>query len=354
MKIRFPFIYWAEAVVGRKRNPEIQNYLGVVEAEIPEISSGMAPPAVAWNSSNSANRSHQVRTYDGGFIVPATKLQRDAEKFTAEMLTDVSKLDEMAARGIAVMLGISLSDQAWHDIAKYTGPEPTGRPDTKDIKTLVSSNEETARAVAEEVAAGLVSIDGILYKRVYEPVLAVSNHILRGTPSVSVSIHTGSRRFGTPIDLDEGIHVGDPLNTKFFTLTDMDRALEIAHAHGNPVDVQIDGEPNIIIPSAFAFDTEFEAAVRTAEYAYEGLKAGIARFDRQTIECWMNIRERYWTYLKTGDRSIIEDLASQELQDLCEMVGRVDSAAAAALESGIGDWDEGTINVALFAEVPNR
>lgn len=350
MKIKLPFIYWAEAVVGRKRNADTQNYLGVVEAEIPEITPDMAPVAVAWDSSNTANRPHQVRTFDDGFIVPAAKLQRDANRFPAEMLTDISKLDEDAARGISVMLGHRLAEQAWHDMAKYTGPKASGVPQTKDIKTLVSSNEDAARAAAEEVAAGLVSIDGILFRRVQEPVIAVSNHLWRGTPRVSVSIHTGSRRFGAPIDLDEAIHAGDPLNTKFFPLTDMDRALEAAHSYGNPVDVQIDGEPNVIIPAVFAFDPEFDAAARTAEYAVEGLKSGIARFDRPTIECWVDIRERYKTFLQTGDRSIIEDLASQALQGLYEMVGRVDQGAAAAIEAGLGDWGEGTINVALFGE----
>ncbi|MCV9964225.1 hypothetical protein OIU34_20275 [Pararhizobium sp. BT-229] len=350
MKIQLPFIYWAEVVVGRKRNADTLNYLGVVEAEIPEITPDMAPVVVSWDSSNSANRAHQVRTFDGGFVVPAAKLQRDALRFPASMLANVSNMDEDAARGVSVMLGHKLGEAAWHDLAKYTGPKASDVPQTKDIKTLVSSGEESARAAAEEVAAGLVSIDRILFRRVDEPVIAVSNHLWRGTPRVSVSIHTGSRRFGAPIDLDEGIHVSDPLNTKFFPLADIGRALDAAHSFGNPVDVQIDGEPEVLIPSVFAFDPEFDAAARTAEYAVEGLKSGIARFDRPTIECWVDIRERFRAYQQSGDRSIIEDLASQALQDLYEMVGRVDHGAAAAIEAGLGDWGEGTINVALFGE----
>ncbi|MDW9481807.1 hypothetical protein GOB57_24470 [Sinorhizobium meliloti] len=347
MKIQLPFIYWAEAVVGRKRNADTLNYLGTVEADIPEISADMAPVAVSWASTNSANRAHEVRIYDGGFYVPAAKLQRDRERFPASMLSDVSRLDEDAARGVSVMLGHRLGEQAWHDLAKFTGPKATDVPQTKDIKTLVSSGENKARAAAEEVAAGLLSIDGILYWRVQEPVIAVSNHLWRGTPTVSVSIHTGVRRFGAAIDLDEPILISDPLNTKFFALSDMVKALDAAHAYGNPVDVKIDGEPEVLIPAALSFDPEFDAATRTAEYAVEGLRSGIARFDRPTIECWVAIRERYNEYLATGDRTVIEDLASEALQDLYEMVGRVDQGAAAAIEAGIGDWGEGTISVSF-------
>jgi hypothetical protein len=347
MKIQFPFIYWAEAVVGRKRNADTLNYLGTVDADIPEITADMAPVAVSWASTNSANRAHEVRIFDGGFYVPAAKLQRDAERFPAAMLSDLSRMDEGASQGISVMLGHRLGEQAWHDLTKFTGPSARDIPQPKDIKTLVSSGEEKARAAAEELAAGLVSIDGILYWRVQEPVIAVSNHRWRGTPAVSVSVHTGSRRFGASIDLDETVLVSDPLNTKFFSLSDIGRALDVADTYGNPVSVEIEGEPDVLIPAALSFDPEFDAATRAAEYAIEGLKAGIARFDNPTIECWVAIRERYWRYLATGDRTIIEDLASEALQHLSELVGQVDQGAAAAIEAGIGDWGEGTISVAF-------
>ncbi|MCZ7862572.1 hypothetical protein O9X98_14450 [Agrobacterium salinitolerans] len=347
MKIQLPFIYWAEVVTGRKRNADTLNYLGTVAADIPEISADMAPVAVSWASTNSANRAHEVRIFDGGFYVPAAKLQRDAHRFPASMLSDISNMDEDAARGVSVMLGHKLAEPAWHDLAKYTGPKAKDVPQTKDIKSLVSSGEDKARAAAEEVAAGLVSIDGILFWRVQEPVIAVTNHLWRGTPTVSVSVHTGARRFGAAIDLDEPILVSDPLNTKFFALSDMVKALDTANAFGNRVDLKIEGEPEVLIPAALSFDPEFDAATRTAEFAVEGLKSGIARFDRPTIECWVGIRERYNEYLATADRTIIEDLASEDLQNLCEMVGRVDQGAAAAIEAGIGDWGEGTISVSF-------
>ncbi|MBY3157355.1 hypothetical protein HFO56_34075 [Rhizobium laguerreae] len=347
MKIQLPFIYSAEAVVGRKKNSQTLNYLGTVEADIREITSATAPIAVSWASTNSANRQHHVRVFDGGFYVPAAKLQRDAGNFPASMLSSVSRLNEEAAHGIAVMHGYVLGQPAWHDLSKFTGPTPKDVPKTDDIKTLVSSQEETDRAAAEEVANGLVSIDGILYRRVEEPVLAVSNHLLRGSPNVSVSIHTGPRRYGAPINLDEGVRVSDPLNTKFFPLTEMGRALDAAHGFGIRVDPQIEGEPQVHIPVVFTFDAEFDAAARTAEYAFEGLKAGIARFDRRTVEAWVDIRERYWSYLATGDRSIIEDLASEALPELHELVGSIDPTAAAAIEAGLGDWGEGTISVAF-------
>ncbi|MCS4088512.1 hypothetical protein [Rhizobium sp. BK176] len=347
MKIQLPFIYAAEAVVGKKRNPQTLNYLGTVEADIREISADMAPVAVSWASTNGANRLHEVRTFDGGFYVPAAKLQRDAKKFPASMLSNISRMDEDAARGIAVMHGYPLTDQAWHDIANFTGPTPKGAPQVNDIKSLVSSEEDAERAKAEETAAGLVSIDGILFRRVEEPVIAVSNHLLRGSPNVSVSVHTGARRFGKPIDLDEGILVSDPLNTKFFPLTEMARALDVARDFGLPLDIRIDGEPEIHIPVVFTFDAEFDAALRTVEYAFEGLKAGIARFDRATIEDWVVIRERWWTFLKNGDRSIIEDLADDALPLLAERVGTIDPKVSNAIEAGLGDWGEGTISVSF-------
>jgi hypothetical protein len=347
MKIQLPFIYSAEAVVGRKKNSQALNYLGTVEADIREITSAMAPVAVSWASTNSANRHHEVRAFDGGFYVPAAKFQRDAKNFPASTLSGLSRLNDETANGIALMLGYALGQPAWHDLSKFTGPSPKDVPLTSDIKTLVSSQEETDRAAAEEVANGLVSIDGILYKRVEEPVVAVSSHLLRGLPNVSVSVHTGVRRYGAPIDLDEGVLVSDPLNTRFFPLTEMGRALDAARDFGLPVDLKIEGVPEVHIPVAFTFDAEFDAAARTAEYAFEGLKAGIARFDRRTIEAWVSIRERYWSYLATGDRSIIEDLASEALPELFELVGTIDPKAAAAIEAGLGDWGEGTISVSF-------
>jgi hypothetical protein len=345
MKIQLPFIYAAEAVVGKKRNAQTLNYLGIVEADIREITSDMAPVALSWASTNRANRLHEVRVYDGGFYVPAAKFQRDAKNFPASLLTNLSRLDDETANGIGFMLGYAVGQPAWHDLTKYTGSSPKDVPQVTDIKTLVSSQEETDRAAAEEIAAGLVSIDGILYRKVEEPVLAVSNHLLRGSPNVSVSVHMGSRRYGKPIDLDEGITVSDPLNTKFFPLTEMGRALDVAHNFGVPVDLKVEGEPEVLIPAVLAFDPEFDAAARTAEYAFEGLKAGIFRFDRRTIEAWVSVRERYWTYRATGDRSIIEDLASEALPELFELVGTIDPKAAAAIEAGLGDWGEGTISV---------
>jgi hypothetical protein len=352
MKIQLPFIYAAEAVVGKKRNPQTLNYLGIVEADIREITSDMAPVAMSWASANSANRLHEVRTFDGGFFVPAAKLQRDAEKFPASALASGSKVDEDATRGIAVMLGYPLADKKWHDLANFTGSSANSAPLTSEIKSLVSSQEDIERSKAEEAASGLVSIDGILFRQVEEPVIAVSNHLHRGTPTVTVSVHLGSRRYGKPIDLDESITVSDPLNTKFLPLTEMGRAIDLAGYFGVPVDIQIEGEPEIHIPVVFTFDAEFDAALRTAEYSFEGLKHGISKFDRETIETWLHVRESYWEFLKNGDRSIIEDLASDALPRLSERFGALDTKAldhkaAAALEAGLGDWGEGTISVSF-------
>jgi hypothetical protein len=354
MKIQLPFIYFAEVVVGRRKNSETLNYLGIVNAEIREISASMAPVAVTWNSNNSGDLVQEVRVFDGGFYAPASRLQRDAKHFPASKLTSVALLDDNAARGIADMLGIPLGDQAWNDIASFIGPSPKAPPQAKDIKTLVSSGEETSRATAEEVANGLVSINGILFKRIEEPVIAVAAHARNGAPEVLVSVHMRPRRYAASIDLDQGIKVADPHNTRFFPLTEMVRALDAAHSFGVSVDVRIDGEPEVLIPSVITYDAEFDAALRTAEWAVEGLKAGIGKFNRQVIETWVDIRERRKVYLETGNREIIEDLASDALPRLHELMAEADQTAATALETGLGDWSEGTINVAMFGEGMKR
>lgn len=349
MKIKLPFIYSSEVVIGRKVNAQTMNFLGVVEADIPEVSSFEAPVAIHWNETNSANREHHARLIGGNFYVPASKLQRDAHKFPASKLADPSMLDDETAWGIAKILEYPIGRSDWQDIRKFTGPraEP---PRTSDIKKTLSSTEERQRANAEEVANGLVSIDGLLYQRVQEPVIAVSNHVYKGAPEVTVFIYHGKRSYGSPIDLEESINVFDPLNTKFFALTDHSEALEAAQSFGVNVRNEIDGEVDIVIPSAITFDPQFDAAVRTAEYAVEGLKARIGLFDRDTIECWMDIREKVRQWLQNGDREIIEELASDDLPRLFELVARMDQGVASAIEAGLGDWGEGTINVSIFNE----
>ena len=349
MRASLPFIYTANVVMGRKKNPQEVQFFDVVSVDIPEIETAHAPVGLVWREGRSAQR-NEVRLHDGGFYVPASRMQRDASGFPVSMLADLKTLSEQMAQSIGTALGYKIGSPEWHAIYRYTGPKAETPPGRDDIKKLESSGEAAARARAEAVAEGLISIDGIVYRKVEEPVIAVHCHLDAGQPNVKVSVFTGPRRYNAPLDLDQDIFVADPHNTRFFSVLEAQDALDHADSLGLPVISGFDEVPEVVIPDVFAFDRRFDAAERTAEFAVEGLKAGIARFDRETIEHWVDVREEYYRYLETGSREIVENLASEALPRLFELVGRTDQSAATALEAGLGDWDEGTISVPVFGD----
>lgn len=350
MKITLPFVYAAEVVVGRKKNPAKTMFSKTVVADMPVVTDEEAPVVAVWNSSNTADRPQHARYYDGSFMVPATKLQRDKDSFGIENIAGNGKFDgDTFGFDLSNLMGYPLATDEWHAVSKLLGKRPEKQPEPSDIKQTVSSDEEKRRAIAEDVAESLVCVDGVVYRRVEEPVLVVSNHLWRDKPQVTLGVGFGKRRLGQPIDLDEGIAVGDPLNTRFFPLSEIAVAEEAAESFGLPVERQIDGDPAILVSSVFGFDRDAEIGVRTVEYTIEALKPGIARFDKPTIEAWLSVREPFDVWKRTGDMAIVEGLVAGAVGEVSQRVSTLEPLISAAIDKGLDDLEDATISVSFGA-----
>ena len=346
MRIKLPFVFAAEVVVGKKKNPATHYFVDTAVADMPEVTERDAPVAVTWYSSNGANLAQHARLHDGAFYVPAAKLQRDASSFTPEILAGPSRFDTDDKKwSVANMLELPLGKPEWHAMTRLLGPKAEVPPQPHEIKQTESSEEASRRSRAEEVARSLISVEGIVYRRVEEPVFSVSLNTEAHAPTVTLDVAFGRRRLGEYLELDDGVMVTNPMTTKFFPLSSHDEAEEVAASYGVPVIRKFVGEPDVVITDAFSFDREFEAAVRTVEFAVEGLRAGIHRFDRPTIETWLEIREQFDRWKLEGGQDIVENLATDDVPRLAEMVSGLEPGIADAIEAGLGDWNEGTISV---------
>jgi hypothetical protein len=318
-----------------------------VTADIPELSSSQAPVAVEWQEGTREQDRLHARFFDGDFYVPAAKLQRDADKFTSASLS-VGKLPAASLSfDLSYMLGYPISALEWHEMNRLLMSGAKDAPKVSDIKETVSSDVERRRETAERVVSSLVSVDGILYRKVEEPVIVVSHHEWRGTPEVSIGVHFGSRALGSAVNLDENIWVGNPHNSRFFPLDELEAAKEAALSFGLNVKHYLVEEPTVLIPEAFSLDMEFDVGVRTVEFAVEGLRPQIAKFDRETIISWLEIRERFKEWQSSGEKTIVEELLASNLPEFLEHIGNLDPAVSEGIEAGLGRWDGGNIDLQI-------
>lgn len=356
MKISFPYIYSANVIVGKKRTAQDLFYVDHVVADIPHTVSEQAPVVVEWQGGNDADRDRHARFFEGNFYVPAAKLYRDAAHFDEVAFAAPDRISTIEhAHGLAALYGYRIGTPEWHAVNEAVTGKVSSRNQVSDIKELVKSHQDAAMARASDIAHSLISVDGVLYRRVQEPVFAVTV-IGAAQPNVRIAVHAEGCSYGTVIDLDHGdepLRVGDPANTRFYPLTQQAEAIEFANSFGFPVSNDVVGEMRIGYPDLIQFDREFEAATRAAEFAVERLRPIIAKFDRQTIECWLRIREPMAVFKHTGDRAIVEELVETEVPTLLELLGNREPGVVAGVEAGLGDWDGGTIGIDLAPRRPS-
>nr|WP_250808489.1 hypothetical protein [Neorhizobium tomejilense] len=355
MKIAFPYIYSAEVVVGKKRNPQPLFYVDTVATDMAEVTSAQAPVVISWQGQLNADRDRHARYFEGNFYIPASALYRDAAHFTANDIAVADRLSKSEqADALSAMNDYRVGTDEWHAFLKAVTGRMSDRNQPSDIRELVKSDQDIRRAKAEDIANSLISVDGIVYRRIAEPVFVVSV-IEAAAPNVRVGVHTAGYNYGRPVDLNggDGHYVRDPANTKFFPLTQQTEAFEAARSFGLPLSSDIGEEVVLVYPDLFEFDREFEAAIRAVDFAVESLKPIIARFDKQTIECWLDIREALTEFRRTGNRTIIEGLVESEVPQLIECLGNLEPGVVAGLEAGLGDWDGGTISVEFMSRRPS-
>jgi hypothetical protein len=349
MKIRLPFVYTAQVKIGRKTNAQPVDFLEHVEVDIPELTAAQAPVAVSWYG-DPRNEYQEARTFEGGFYVTADKAKRGPGTFPASALADPERLGEEIAGSIAHMLAYPITskgEERYLNLLAYLKGDKKP-PEEKDVKEWTSSTRESATARAQDVAYGLVSIDGELWRRVSEPVLAVNVE----DDQVSLSVQVDGTRHGDFIDPSLGTKVGGHSKTRFFPLDRFDDAISVAAQMvraAKPVRYAVSEAPVVHIPELMVFDEAFDSALRTAEHVVAVLKPTIGRYSRPVVEAWVLIRDTVECHRMTGDRSIVDALGGGMLPGFAEMMVEIPGLSLGQeIFDGLEAWDNGKIDVDSF------
>lgn len=315
MRVEIPYIYRLEASYPPTRPDDWSRLrsmgfeLGVTSVEIREVDKRDAPVVlkgkrpVTRTSGSLIPGDIAVRYFDGKFY-ETNRLSPEARDanlpVTADMMergrfkppgrqtnrhafiryTDHPLFRAYRASGETT---IDISGPQGEAIMRWLGGED---PSPTYPTEITFDNRMEARATAERIAAGIVVIDGEVWRQIPEPV-------------IEWRFDAGHRRAtlelgsATPDTFDPLYWASNPVNCRRFRVAELDAVADVMEQFGHPPLESQFSRLKVLAPEVFTFDPERDEVLRTAALVLASTKERLGSLEDADIAAWTTLRTAY-------------------------------------------------------------
>ncbi|MCV9963976.1 hypothetical protein OIU34_19030 [Pararhizobium sp. BT-229] len=301
MHVRLPFAYSHDYfnIGGRKLSSS--TFYDWIEGEVEEVSAEQAPVAIRWQENRFGFREFhpvEVRYSAGRFFVPGVR-DRFGEQFETMKAGDLTE-----PNGPHTVLKLMAGGEYGRFMTAVTnafqGKANPKLPTPSSIELDLGDTMEVSRNAAERKIDGLLVVDGTVWVRVDEPVLVnYADDPLVAGPKIHHGISLQEPTFQT---------FGAPPNFAAHRIDRTDRW----EAYRQPVGkerLQVEARHiEVLLPDAFVFDEERNAMRRAVEAVLELIGPDAWQWDRERIERFLKIRDRFQVHLDNPAVEPIEDI----------------------------------------------
>jgi hypothetical protein len=333
MRIRFPFFYDADVVMGRTDRIRTETFMESFEIDVPELTSSDMPVALTYLSDH--GRRHIYRYYNGQFASKVTHPDAVAAK---EL---VSHSRNLAARSMGRECIRSVADPTEaleHELTEWyqnSNHEAERKPNPMRVKEWFSGTRGRAIEVAQKFAAGIAILDGHVWFPVEEPKFGV-------TRGAWTSLVVTAKRVDYPSRAKASY--GHPVSSPVFNMN----ALADADAYraANMAEAVSDferGSLEILTPEVFIFDRGRHAIEWAAMASLDVISSSIRDRPDAAIGRWMDLRRLF----ESGDRSIIgwDESVARSIEELLPLIRSIERRRE--IEAILEVWSESTISLDL-------
>jgi hypothetical protein len=301
VSIRIPFTFEADVIAKRKRKATRSHFVGEAEFEIRNVRKDETTEVVTWkrfftsffldeevNFSGQITGNNAVRLIEGQFYRPAIE-NRHVGSYTLPADTLVDRSGNAMAYRDAIKAASQLSYLGGPktDVRVLTGflQGTPSRIGDFEITEVVSSQERERREELGRRVENLISVDGLIYERVEEPVIALS------TVQPYLDLHVGTTHYGSIVNEPSRLVATSPAKMMFFPVDQLDEARSIAAELGmrqgwkTPCYV-------LAAPEAVSFDRVRDIASRTVDFIVDLHSKLVGDLDANCVAAFLELKDR--------------------------------------------------------------
>jgi hypothetical protein len=242
----------------------------------------------------------EVRYHAGNFYRPAFYEDSGDRFVRGDTVISAEKLADPNGPQETIDLMSNCGGSRIAIVNAYQGKTNSKVPKPESVEFDLGDNAEKARGNAEDYVNGFLIVDGRVWKRVHEPVLV--NHAddpLVAGPEIHRRIITTEpsyKSFGAP---------------PHFAAHRIDR-IDRWECYREPEQrerLKVEARDiKVLLPDVFTFDEERNAMRRSVESFLELVGQDAWRWDRERIELFLTIRDRFQRYRGSPRVDPIEDI----------------------------------------------
>jgi hypothetical protein len=301
VSIRIPFTFEAEVLFNRKRKPIRDLFVAEADFEIRDVCKDLTKEVVTWKRfftsffaseeaefEGTITDNNAIRLFAGKFYRPAIKnRQIGSETLPAVALAHWTRAPLSLSESVRISNQFAYLAGPKSDVialTKFLSGKSVGI-DEADITTVLSSQEAERREDLSRRVGNLISIDGFLYERVYEPAIALS------TTMPYLDLHVGPTHYGSIVNSQSGLIAASPAKMLFFPVDHLDRARSIADEMGMRQGWETP-DYRLTAPEVMSFDLPRDIASRTMDFILDAHSPMIGHLDATAVSAFLELRGR--------------------------------------------------------------
>ncbi|MCS4088949.1 hypothetical protein [Rhizobium sp. BK176] len=301
VSIRIPFTFEADVIFKRKRKATRSHFVGEAEFAIRSVSEGEATEVVTWkrfftsfflneeaNFSGQVTGNNAIRLVDGRFYRPAIE-NRHVGSYTlpADTLVDRSGIDMAYRDAIKAASQLAYLGGPKSNVHSLTGflQGKASRIDDFEITQVLSSQENERREELRQRVENLISIGGLVYEKVEEPVIALS------TDKAYLDLHVGQTHYGSVVNGPSRLFATSPARMMFFPVDQLENARSIAAGLGMQQGWETPSYA-LVAPQAMSFDRVRDVASRTIDFIVDRHSSLIGDLDGPGVAAFLELKDR--------------------------------------------------------------
>jgi hypothetical protein len=322
-----PFIYKATVLRRGRKKPSTENFVSLALLDIPDFSAKDTVEVVSWrrfalvrNMEDLPDLTadlgrNSIRLVDGSFYFP---IAANRHVHTAYLPLKALGPDEPLADDIFRELKYELERlnrlQPHSSAAKVLRQHLLGfhgfdmGKTTPAVMEVLETDIDGRRQSVLGEAKTHIAIDGILWKRVSQPVVALQSN----DQGRYLDIHVGETSYGSILNESSGLIINSPAKTMLFPVCDLDDAKDLARERGLYPHWAIP-DYRIEASDMMQFDRRIDIIARTAEFLLHTHAPLIGYMGSKMIGQWLEIRERISSFRTQGNASALEGLLESEI-----------------------------------------
>lgn len=301
VSIRIPFTFEADYIAKRKRKAARSPFVGEADFVIRSVSEGETTEVVTWkrfftsffldeeaNFSGQITGHNAIRLVDGEFYRPAIE-NRHVGSYTllADTLVDRRGGDMAYRDAIKAASQLAYLGGPKSDVRALTGflQGVPSRIGDFEITQVLSSQESERREELRHRVENLISIDGLIYERVAEPVIALS------TDRPYLDLHVGPTHYGSVVNGPSHLVASSPAKMMFFPVDQLEEARSIAADLGMQQGWETPSYA-LVAPQAMCFDRVRDVASRTIDFIIDTYSPLIGDLDGPGVAAFLELKDR--------------------------------------------------------------